>query len=96
VEESVAPEDSRQESSAAQVSLGAQLSATPQHSSRHSSQRNHVQERVPVNPVSGHKDEESSAPQFSLPAQDSSANRLILQGCPAHRRIFTSSSFLGS
>ena len=34
VEESLAPEDSRQESSAAQRSLGAQVSSTPQHSSQ--------------------------------------------------------------
>lgn len=71
VEESVAPEDSCQESSAAQGSLGPQVSSTPQHSSRHSSQHCHDQELVPVSSLSSHKDEESSALQFSLGPQDS-------------------------
>ena len=48
-EESLAPEDFRQESSAAQGSLGAQVSSTPQHSSQLSGQHNRDQQLVSAN-----------------------------------------------
>jgi hypothetical protein len=73
-EESVAPEDSCQGSSAAQCSLGPQVSSTLQHSSRHSAQHNRNQQVVSSKSVPYRNSGDSSAPQFSLAPQHSSAN----------------------
>ena len=98
VEESLAPKDSRQVSSAAHVSLGAQLSSTPQHSSMPSSHHKRHQQAVSADSVSSLDREDSSAPQFSL-AQDSSANPQSVDSSKELQlveRILTSSGFFSS
>jgi hypothetical protein len=73
-EESLAPENPCQDSSAAQVSLAPQVSSRPPYVSSHSSQDKDDDELLPVNSLTSHQDEDSSAPQFSLPPQGSSVN----------------------
>ena len=73
-EESLAPQDCQQESSAAQVSLVPQLSSTPQHYSRSSGQDTRNQELVAASPLGSSDRKDSSAPQLPLAPQDSFVN----------------------
>jgi hypothetical protein len=73
-EESLAPQDCQQESSAAQVSLAPQLSSTPQHCSRSSGQDTRNQELVAASPLGSSDRKDSSAPQRPLAPQDSFIN----------------------
>jgi hypothetical protein len=73
-EESLAPQDSWQESSAAQVSLAGQLSSPPEDSLRSSVQHSEDQRFVAADSVRPADQEDSSAPQFSLAPQDSLPN----------------------